>query len=184
MDYPVCYKPPKNVNFFVNAIVHVFILLTIISAFFFVYVSQLARNKFHDELSDVVNDNLEPALQKADKDQQIKKILQSLGPNLSQAAQYFTQEDEASRIQNKWLMQATIGIIIALVLTTIIVLILLKLFCQKIPFSVILRENAILFALIGAVEVVFFLLIAKNFIPTKPSLVMQTVIQSLKKSFS
>lgn len=181
-EYQLCGKSPKHVNFFINAIVHVFILLTIISAFFFIYVSQLAGNKFHDELADVMDNNLEPALAKADKNQYIKKMLQ--GMNLSQMAQYFNKENEATTIQNRWLMQATIGIIVMLVLTTIIVLFITKLFCRKIPFGSILRENIILFALVGTVEIVFFLYIAKNFVPTKPSLVMQTVVNSLKSNFS
>lgn len=184
MDYPLCTKPPKNVNFFINAIVHVFILLTIISAFFFVYVSQLAQNKFHSEISDVVNDNLGPALKKADKDLYIKKLLQGMTQNLSQASQYFNKDNEATVIQNKWLMNITICIIIALVLTTVTILVIIKLFCHKIPFGTILRENIIIFALIGAVEILFFVYIAKNFIPTKPSLVMETVINSLKTGFS
>lgn len=181
-EYQLCGKSPKQVNFFINAIVHVFILLTIISAFFFIYVSQLARNKFHDELSDVMNDNLAPALENADKNGYIKKILQ--GINLTPAAQYYNTENEATTIENRWLMQATIGIIIMLMLTMIIALFITKLFCKKIPFGSILRENIILFALVGTVEIVFFLYIAKNFIPTKPSLVMETVVNSLKTNFN
>lgn len=184
MEYPLCKKPPKNVNFFINAIVHVFILLTILSVFFFVYVSQLAKNKFHSELSDVVDDNLNPALQKADKDGYIKQLLQSMGPNLSQAAEYFNKENDATTIENKWLMYTTIIIIVGLLLLTIAILAIIKLFCHKIPFTAILRENIILFTLVGTVEVLFFLYIAKNFVPTKPSLVMQTVVDTLKKDFS
>jgi hypothetical protein len=181
-DYQLCNKSPKGVNFFINGIVHVFILLTIISAFFFIYVSQLATKKFHNELTDVMNNNIDPALKNADKNQIIKKILQ--GMNLSQQANYFKKDSETTTIQNKWLMQATIGIIIMLILTMIIVLFITSLFCRKIPFGTILRENIILFALIGAVEIVFFLYIAKNFIPTKPSLVMETVVNSLKTGFT
>jgi hypothetical protein len=180
-EYQLCGKSPKHVNFFINAIVHVFILLTIISAFFFVYVSQLATSKFHNELADVMNNNLGPTLKNADKDQYLKKILK--GMNLSQAAQYFNTENEATTIENKWLMQATIGIIIMLILSMIVVLFITKLFCKKIPFGAILRENIILFMLIGGVEIVFFLFIAKNFVPTKPSLVMETVVSSLKRNF-
>ena len=181
MDNPICRKPPKNLSFFVNSIIHVFILLTIISAFFFVYVSRLATSKFHDELADVINDNLAPAIEKADKNQYIKKILQQM--NLSQMIQYFSQESESTTIENSWLMKTTIIIIVGLVIVTIIILVVIKLFCEKIPFGSILRENIILFSLIGIVEVLFFLFIAKNFIPTKPSLVMETVVSSLKDNF-
>lgn len=184
MEYPLCNKPPKNLNFFINAIVHIFILLTIISLFFFVYVSQLARSKFHSELSDVVDNNLGPALENADKDKYIKKLLQNMGPNLSQAVMYFNNENEATTIQNTWLIKATIGIIIFLLVATIAILFIIKIFCRKIPFSAILRENIILFTLVGLVEVLFFLFIAKNFIPTKPSLVMETVVNNLKSNFS
>ena len=181
-NYQVCGKSPKQINFFINATVHIFILLTIISAFYFLYVSKLASSKFRDELADVIDNNLGPAIENADKDKYLKKLLQ--GMNLSQAAQYFNNENEATKIENKWLMQATIGIIIMLVLIMVIVLFITKLFCKKVPFGAILRENIILFVLVGSVEIIFFLFIAKNFIPTKPSLVMQTFVNSLKKNFN
>lgn len=184
MDSPICVKPPKNVNFFINSIIHIFILLTIISAFFFVYVSNLARSKFHNELADTINDNLTPALEKADKDQYIKDLLKNIQPQLNQASVYFQGENESTTIENQWLMKTTILIIAMLVLTTVIIIIILKLFCKKIPFTVILRENIILFTLVGAVEIMFFLFIAKNFIPTKPSLVIQTLFDSLKKNLN
>ena len=184
MNYPLCNKPPKNLNFFINSIVHVFILLTILASFFFIYVSNLAKNNFHSELADVVNDNLGPVLQKADKDQYIKKLLQNMEPTLSQSIEYFNTDSQATTIQNKWLMYSTIGIIFGLVLTMIIILIIIKIFCRKIPFWSIIKENMILFSLIGTVEVVFFLFIAKNFVPTKPSLVLQTVLNTIKKDFN
>ena len=184
MEYSLCHKPPKNVNFFINAIIHVFILLTIISVFFFVYVSQLAKDKFRTELSDVVDDNLVPALEGADKDKIIKNLLKNIDPTLSQAANYYNRENDTTKLENKWLMGSTIAIIVGLIIMTIAILVILKIFCRKIPFGMILRENALLFTLIGTVEILFFLYIAKNFIPTKPTLIMETVITSLKNNFS
>lgn len=182
MDSQLCKKSPKSVNYFINGIIHVFILLTIISAFFFVYVSNLARNKFHDEISDVVNDNLTPALEKADKDKYIKNMLKNV--DLNRISNYFNRDNESTKTENSWLLKSTIAIIVILVLVSILSLVLIKIFCRKIPFTYILKENLILFTLIGTVEILFFLYIGKKFIPTKPSLVMETVVESLKKDFN
>lgn len=183
-QYVLCRRPPKAINFFINSAVHVLILLVILSAFFFVYASQLARDKFHSELEDTINENLTPMLQKIDTDGYIKKTLKEIQPNLQAAETYFNQDSPTTKNENRWLLVAVISTIAALIIIITIVIVILKVFCAKIPLGEILRENVILFTLVGATEICFFLFIAKNFIPTKPSLIMETVVSSLKKSFS
>lgn len=182
METALCKKSPKSINFFINGIVHILILLTILSVFYFVYISNLARDRFHDELADVINNNLTEAIEKADKDQTIKNKLKTL--DLKRISAYYNKNSETTDLENGWLVKATVGILLMITLTLVIVLFVVKTFCKKIPFSSILKENAIMFGLIGLVEVAFFFFIARKFVPTKPSLVMQSFVDSLKNNFS
>lgn len=179
MDF-VCQKSPKKADFFINAVLHVFILLIIISAFFFLYVSQLASEKFKDELADVINDNLNPALSKADKDGKIKAILAQI--DLERMTEYYDVESQETKTQNGWLLKTTIMIVVVLLLILVVTIAIIKIFCRRIPFGRILQENIILFTLVGSVEIAFFMFIARKFIPTKPSLVMQSFLDSIRKN--
>ena len=180
MDYQVCKRPPANVTFFINVIIHVFILLMIVSGFFFIYVSQLAKDKFRGELSDVISENLGDALRGADSDGYIKNVLGRV--DLQKFKDYYDRPDPAAATENIWLFRTTVMIVIVLVLLLVIVVVLVKLFCRRIPFGSVLVENLVLFTLVGAVEICFFLFIARNFVPTKPSLIVQTTIESVKEN--
>jgi flagellar biosynthesis/type III secretory pathway M-ring protein FliF/YscJ len=187
MDYPAtagtCERPPKNVSFFVNAVLHVLILLVIVSTFYFAFVEKLSREKFQEELEDLINTNLGPALINGDKDGALKTALQGL--NMDHIVSYYQNKtDKAMQIQNRWLFRVVIMAILFLVVTIVLTVYILKISChQCAPFSHILKENLLLFMFVGFVEVTFFLMIARKFVPTQPSLMMQSIVDSLKANF-
>lgn len=194
MDYPqtyegisssgqICTRPPRNVNFFINALLHMVILLTIVSAFYFAFVSKLSQQKFREELTDLIASNLGPALQSADKNGALKDILKTL--NMDRITQYYqNKSDRAITIQNRWLFRLTLISILFVIFTIVLSIYILKISChQCAPFSHILKENLVLFFFVGIVEVSFFLFIARKFVPTRPSLMMKSIIDSLKNKF-
>lgn len=184
LGIPGCVRPGKNTNFFVNGVLHVLILLMIVSSFFFLYVSQLSKDKFEDELRDMINNNLGNAIQTADTKQDLKNMLKQM-PMDTVVNYYENKVDPASDLQNQWLKRTIVMIIIALFITVVGTLVILKLSChQSVPFWSILKENIIMFALVGCVEIAFFMYIARNFVPTKPSLMMQAIVDSMKRNLS
>ena len=178
-----CLRPPKNISFFINVVLHMFILLVIISSFFFFYVSKIAGDKFKEELENIINEKLPDALANADKNKILKTALNSI--DLDRITSYYQNKpDKASAIQNNWLIRVTIVALVCLFITIILTMIILKYSCQqKAPFGHIVKENIILFFFVGLIEIVFFLQIARYFIPTKPSLMMQSIIDSVKANF-
>ena len=180
----LCSRPPKNVNFFLNTVVHILILLLIISGFFFLYVSKLSQDKFKSEVTDLVDQNFNTLIKTADKDQVVKKLLSEV--NVDRISDYYqNQTDQVKQLTNTWLSRVTIMAIAMLVFTIIMVVVILKSSCgQCIPILEIIKENVILFAFVGFVEISFFLFIAKKFVPTKPSLMMESMISSLKANFA
>ena len=173
----------KNMNFFINVVLHMFILLCIISAFFFFYVSKLSSEVFKNELDDIITNHLQQSLRNADKNNVIKNTLNNVDLN-RYVSYYQNRTDRASEIQNTWLERVTLVALACLLFTIILSIVILKFSCQQsTPFTSILKENIILFLFVGVVEVSFFIFIARKYIPTKPSLMMQTIIDSVKKSF-
>ena len=176
--------PPKNVSFFINTTLHMFILLVIISGFFFFYVSKLSRDKFKQELEDIINTYLPEAIQNADTTGALKLALKTIGMDRV-VAYYQNKTDKATEIQNTWLVRVTLVAIACLFFTIVLTIVLLKYSCQqKAPFWHIIRENIILFTFVGLIEITFFLEIARYFVPTEPSLMMQSLIDALKKDFN
>lgn len=168
-------------NFFINSTLHVLILLLIISSFFFLYVSKLSSNTFKRELGHIIDDNLIMAIRNSDKNGALKAYIRAtdLTPWIEH---YRTTPDDESIIQNRWLKRVTIFVIIFLIVMFITTVCILKFSCnQKIPLKRILLENIILFSLVGMVEILFFLFIARKFIPVVPSLMIRTIINTLKE---
>ena len=57
--------------------------------------------------------------------------------------------------------------------------------CDRgINISHILIENIVIFVCVGIVEYIFFTKVALHYIPTTPSLLIKTVIETLKKQLS
>lgn len=183
MNGEFCTRPPQNTSFFINAVLHIVILLTIVSSFFFFYVSKLSQDKFKHELKNIINENLGETLRTSDKTGTLKEGLKNI--DLTRVIAYYKdKEDEVMKVQNQWLFRVTVICILALFVTVILSIAILRQSCnQCAPMSHILKENIILFAFIGIVEVTFFMKVASKYVPTKPSLMMQSIVDSLKANF-
>lgn len=181
MKKDLCRPDSKNMNFFVNSILHVLILLTILATFFFAYVSNLSKDKFHDELQDAFKNDLIPELEKADSKGILKRFLQKI--DLNKVSEYYDKPNQATILQNNWLFGTVIASIGIFFLILMVILGLFKYFFYNIPIMSILWENIILFLLVGCIEISFFLFIGKNYIPIKPSLIPNTIINKVKKEF-
>lgn len=182
---PSCEPASKWTDFLVNSFLHILILLLIISAFFFLYVSKLSTDTFQNEIGDIIDDNLTPAIVDADKKSggKLKSALQSL-PWDKISDYYATTKDPTTQNQNSWLKTITITCVTVLALTVCLIMAVLYFSCnQCASFWTILKENAIIFLFVGLIEVSFFMLIAKHYIPVKPSLMMSTTVDSLKEKF-
>lgn len=175
-----CNASSKNMDFIMNILIHVLILLCIISGFFFLYVSKLSKSKFQEELNDLISNDLMNTLKNADKTGTLKTL--NLGDDIVNF--YKNKVDEATVLQNWWLTVITITMVITLIISVAVIVLIMKYSCnQCIPLWHIIKDNLILFFFIGIIEITFFMLIARNFIPVKPSLMINTILERLKSKF-
>jgi len=181
MEYS-CKIAPKSISLIISILLHILILLVIISTFYFLFIAKVAKKSFQNEIKHAVDDNLIPSIRKSDTNGQIKKILKD--SNLETIKEHFKLQSDVTNLQNDWLLKTNYGVIIGILLLLIVSVFILYFSCGKVPYITILLENTVLFCFIAVVEVVFFLYIGSKFIPTKPSLLMKTFVESLEKNLN
>jgi hypothetical protein len=166
-------------SFALNVLLHVLILFTLLSVLYATYISKVETDAFKSEIKSAIGDNLPKTLAANDKDGAFRKVLQ--GAPLDTLAKLYAKPERATTVYNKWLFRTMAIVVTGIVLTTAIVMLFLYFSCnQCVPFWTILRDNAIVFLLIGVVEFLFFMTIARRFIPSPPSLMLRRVYDDLK----
>ena len=179
----VCYPISSHMFLIINIVLHIFILYSFISLFFMLYVSKTEKKAFNNEFSDIITENLTEALQTADKDSggQLKTVLQGLGPALQSLANIYSAPSPEVTTYNQWLFRSSFYIMFSILFTFGLMVAMLKYSCGTcMPLSHLIKENLIVFAVIGMAEYLFFTRIAANFVPVPPSLLVSTLIQQLK----
>lgn len=181
MEYS-CKITPNTISLIISILLHILILLVIISTFYFIYVSDVAQKSFQNELKHAIDDNIIPSLRNSDKNGEFKKSLKDL--DLEKIKLHFKKSNDLTELQNNWLVKFNYAIIIGLLTLLTVSIYILYFSCGKVPYITILTENIILFSLIAVVEIVFFLYVGSKFIPTKPSLILQTFKNSVEQNLN
>jgi len=84
---------------------------------------------------------------------------------------------------NEWLYSMNIMYLTLLIVILTTIILVTYMSCMiNVPWMQILKENIVLFICVGVVEYLFFTNIALKFIPIEPSLIVNTVLDEMKKS--
>lgn len=160
-------------NLAVSALMHIFILFTVLSILFIFIVSKLEKATFDGAIQKVINEGILPQLESAG-DERVKSVLRTL-PYEKLEVFYSKQSDKVT-ITNKWLtiiMVIVSGFLFSLIMSLIIA----KRDCINI--GEIILENVIVFSLVGVFEFVFFKTVASKYEPIQPSTFQRTVYDKL-----
>jgi hypothetical protein len=178
-----CSKPNFVINYSTNIAIHVFILFAFLSTFFILYVSKLEKEKMESEFKSLITNFMQTNFNNLSSSQKTvyKQILNNLP--IDQLIKLYQTPNTAVQVNNTWLYAMIIAINIFLFLFIFLDIILLYFSCnQCIPIGQILLENIIIFAFVGTIEFLFFQFVAIKYIPAPPSLLLNSVIDSLKKA--
>ena len=177
-------------NWSVNISLHVLILFSFLTIFFFTFISHLEKKSIDNALSHAINNQIGELLNYVDKldkkltQQQIKKVwsnINTFAVNLKKEA-----KGEASDYtsNHRKVLLIGIGMIIFLFLT----------FCGlysyfvfvkgvKVNWKKIILENIAVFSVIGVIEAIFFMKVAAKYIPVTPDILTKTVLDRVKDRF-
>ena len=166
-----------------NVILHALILFLILSLLFWLYISKISSEAITNE----VNDNIDKAFTtyKASLTQEQLMTIRTYvknNPKIFTILQnIYSQPDAVQQTNNQWLQVFNISWITLLIVALCILLITLYLSCSVcVPIVHMIKENLVLFALIGVVEFLFFTKIALKYIPAPPSLIITSFLNRLQ----
>jgi hypothetical protein len=162
-----------------NITVHIIILFSFLSLFFFLYVSKIEEQAFKDEIGNVIETNVQSALEK--RREYALPLVKKAIPFLEYAKLQHSQPEKVSEKQNilvKFAAGFTVLMLIGICLTIILTL---SFDCgKKVPVTEILLENTATFVLVGIIEFLFFTKIAMKYVPAPPTLMLKTIINTFK----
>lgn len=163
-------------------VIQVIILFTVLSLFFFLYVSKIEAKVFEDEIDSAVKDNITKLLAKNNVS---KNNVRAMIPVLEKVQKLYEGPDSASIERNivvKFSAFFTILFLISIIATIVISL---NFGCNKsVSVKELVLENLIIFAFVGVVEYMFFTHVAIKYVPVKPSTMINTAISEFKKELA
>jgi hypothetical protein len=170
----------KPITSSVNIIVHVIILFSFLSLFFFMYISKVESSAFKDEMGGLVEDKINNLLDEnpiiIDQLQPIKSNIASIASLYESPSQTTVERNISLKFLSAFTVLSLMGILLTIILTV-------SLECKEsVNLPQILIENIVIFACIGMVEYMFFTRVAIKYVPVVPSTMVDTILHTLKTS--
>lgn len=195
MSTKTCVIMSHTEKSILDILIHVFILSSILSIFFYVVIAPLEKNSLENEVNENIEDGMKCLMKKlydandatSTKANSLRSLLKddtTATPNLKKIMEkikiYYKGENQVNATYNKGLKTSLLIVLLFLLASIIVIYILFKRSCGKCPKILpLIGENLLLFAIIGIIEYMFFIKIASKYIPIKPSLIIKTVNKTL-----
>ena len=145
-----------------DVLTHVCILTLVLTLFFWIVISPLAKKAVTGEIKKAINE--------AAQSLPSPKMNGTLEATLKTAANFYETPDRVTEKNNQWLLG--VNVLVLLVLFGILAAgaFTIRSACGKhVPLKKLLLENLVLFGIIGFVEFLFFKVAGIKFVPVPPS---------------
>lgn len=181
--YAKCVPASKNAILSINVVLHMLFLFTFLTVFFIVVISRMMKNAFENEITQLIESNVNTQLDKIDKEQEKLVITALEHMPLDKFKKKYMQHSDVVEQKNKQVKNIAISTIVIGISVLILILYILSKTCNKcIPIKELIIENIIVFTFVGIVEYIFFTQVAFKFIPAPPSLLLTSFIEKFKSS--
>ncbi len=177
-------------NYSLNIGLHIFILFTFLTIFFFAYISKLSKKSIQEELGGIIQKQVGSLLTQIDK--WYKKISPVTSINWNKANKLAQKIIDNSRGELPEIKQNNKRLkIVSVVMIGSLLLLLISMYVYfrfakgyDVHIGNIFIENIVIFAFIGMIEFTFFTNIASKYIPVTPDFVTTTVLERIKYNIS
>lgn len=170
--------------------IHILILFTILTFFFYLYCQFLESSALNNQFTDIIDSGVRSGLASLSAADQsnIKSSITDSQDFLRVLYNINNTTDQVRQKNNNWLFFDTFSFIVLIVLFLVFWAVNIGVDHGWAEIGRVWAgawfENIVTFAFVGSIEVMFFLKIGKNFIPTKPSLIYQSLVTDLQNEFS
>lgn len=164
-----------------NFILHVLILWSILTFFFFLFASKLSTSALNNELGSYIDKGVPESLNSLSESQKQKLSFLLRQVPLKNLINFTSQPSEIVVLNNSWNYGASLVVIASLAILFIVVATIIKASCDpQVSLTHIIIENFFTFLFVGIVEFLFFKYVALKYIPIAPSVITDTLIDRLK----
>ena len=169
-----------NIQLILDVLIHVLILFTFLCVFFFTFISKIEQKAFQDELGNMIEKNVTTLID--DNKNNVLPYINRAKPYLENLEQVYNTPNKTVVETNKTIKMCCIFVVIALVLVIATILVFAN--NRKFNMKHILLENIVTFIFIGIIEFWFFTNIAIKWVPTTPSLMVNSLYKSVGSNLS
>jgi len=175
-----------NINFSLDIVLHVLILFTFLTVFFFAYVSKLEKQSLDNTVTDTINNNTTNFLNSFDEISNKYNVkvdwntVNNIADNLIKNSQ--GEVPEIKQNNDRLFKGSMIGIIIGFILFIGSVIFLKYFLNYDIHIWHIILMNVIIFSITGLIEYLFFMNVASKYIPVTPDVISNTMLERVKKN--
>lgn len=171
----------KVLSFVINLLCHVFILLTFLTFFFFLYISKLTAEHIDTEMKSMVFNKTNELMKSLDQKVKPGDISWSAVNIVSGAFQTKCQGNLKSIEDNNLeLYDSSICFLLIFGLVIIVLVCYFMIRNVNLGLKYIMVENFVIFAFVGMIEIYFFLNIASKYIPISPDTAVIAITDRLK----
>lgn len=174
----------QQANYIINISLHVLILFTFLTIFFFAYISRLEKKSVDDALLDAINGQVDTVLTGIDNHMPPLKIEWEILNKLGEDIQKESKGALPAIISNHRNLR---NIAVAMIVGLFCILVGLYVYFLSIGINInwkrIITENMIIFIFVGIIEFLFFTKVASKYIPVTPDLLSKTILERLKYHF-
>lgn len=168
----------------VDIALHVFILFTFLTIFFFLYISKLEKQSVDDITNTVINNqtgNFLDEIDKWDKKLSIGVKWQNLDKiALDMKTEYGKTVPSIQNNNNNLLKISIITIIVIFILLILYILFIKYFTSYDLKLKHIIITNIIIFSITGLTEYLFFSEVAIKYSPVTPDFTSKTVLERIK----
>lgn len=174
-------------EFFINILIHVFIIFTFLTIFFFLYISKIQKKIMEKEIKTLINDKITYILTYFDKmlGKYNKQIdLASVRRIKNEICKYDPNLDKKTKKNNTMLLINNIIFLTGFALLIGIIISYNFICDRKVNLTKIIFINIVAFMFIGIVEFIIFSNIIIKYIPITSDTLSTTIINEIAKNIT
>jgi len=175
----------KILEIILGVILNVFLMFTMLSALYILYISRIETSAYENEIKSQIDAKISIYLDDANASSRgelaknLKLFFQS-NPNAQKIIESSTEN--TSKESNRWLFTSMYIVIGFLAFILFFFILMSKLIAENhLAIWKNILWTLLIFLFVGAAEGLFFYNVAEKFVPTPPSTIVNSIIDTLKK---